>query len=282
MPVIEGLSMRRPIFRFLAVGWAIVAVLASTSGSTAAPPTQVNAFNQVTNNLSNQVDNHVLTIPAGKRLAIDYFSAKGTVPAGRLGVRYPHQQSGRAILRRDCPGDRHLRQERVCGHAKLPHYDWPLSRSDGCRGPDGTEDVRVRHRGRARGHPRRTAAESLRRRPNSVGFSHCSAVEAPQNRITPSCGITARSSKPTRLKCSLRPPRVRPNQGGHQISSAKRAKNQPRSSAVCRFCLIQSACVLKGSIRAPRSSTLPRPYIACLSALSLLVWPAFRCHCSRE
>jgi hypothetical protein len=59
----------------------VVAVLASTNGSTAAPPTQVNAFNEVFNNLSNQVDNHVFTIPAGKRLAIDYLSAKGTVPA---------------------------------------------------------------------------------------------------------------------------------------------------------------------------------------------------------
>jgi DNA-binding transcriptional regulator of glucitol operon len=68
--------------QLLALGWAIVLVLASASGSTAAPPTQVNAFNQVSNNLSNQVDNHVFTIPAGKRLAIDYFSAKGTVPAG--------------------------------------------------------------------------------------------------------------------------------------------------------------------------------------------------------
>jgi hypothetical protein len=65
----------------LASGCTVVALLASTSGSTAAPPTQVNAFNEVFNDLSNQVDNHVFTIPAGKRLAIDYVSAKGTVPA---------------------------------------------------------------------------------------------------------------------------------------------------------------------------------------------------------
>jgi hypothetical protein len=41
----------------------------------------VNAFNQVSNTLSNQADNHVFRIPAGKRLVIDYLSAKGTVPA---------------------------------------------------------------------------------------------------------------------------------------------------------------------------------------------------------
>jgi hypothetical protein len=74
--------MRMQPLHLLASGCAVVSVLASTSGSTAAPPTQVNAFNEVFNNLSNQVDNHVFTIPAGKRLAIDYLSAKGTVPAG--------------------------------------------------------------------------------------------------------------------------------------------------------------------------------------------------------
>ncbi len=70
--------MRMQPLHLLASGCTVVALLASTSGSTAAPPTQVNAFND----LSNQVDNHVFTIPAGKRLAIDYLSAKGTVPAG--------------------------------------------------------------------------------------------------------------------------------------------------------------------------------------------------------
>ena len=74
--------MRLRPLHILASGCTVVAVLASTSGSTAAPPTQVNAFNEVFNNLSNQVDNHVFTIPAGKRLAIDYLSSKGTVPAG--------------------------------------------------------------------------------------------------------------------------------------------------------------------------------------------------------
>ena|SRR5689334_10133321 len=42
----------------------------------------VNLFHQVSNSLSNQVDNHVFTIPAGKRLVIEYVSAKGTVPTG--------------------------------------------------------------------------------------------------------------------------------------------------------------------------------------------------------
>lgn len=74
--------MRMQPLHLLASGCTVVALLASTSGSTAAPPTQVNAFNEVFNDLSNQVDNHVFTIPAGKRLAIDYLSAKGTVPAG--------------------------------------------------------------------------------------------------------------------------------------------------------------------------------------------------------
>ena len=41
----------------------------------------VNAFNQVISQ-SNQVDNHVFTIPPGKRLVVDYVSARGVVPSG--------------------------------------------------------------------------------------------------------------------------------------------------------------------------------------------------------
>jgi len=41
----------------------------------------VNVFNTVSSE-SNQVDNHVFTIPAGKRLLIEYVSARGAVPAG--------------------------------------------------------------------------------------------------------------------------------------------------------------------------------------------------------
>jgi hypothetical protein len=73
--------MRMQSRHLFALGCTVVA-LASPGGSTAAPPTQVNAFNEVFDNLSNQVDNHVFTIPAGKRLAIDYLSAKGMVPTG--------------------------------------------------------------------------------------------------------------------------------------------------------------------------------------------------------
>jgi hypothetical protein len=41
----------------------------------------VNAFMMVTGQ-SNQVNNPVFTIPAGKRLVVDYMSAKAEVPAG--------------------------------------------------------------------------------------------------------------------------------------------------------------------------------------------------------
>jgi hypothetical protein len=85
-------SMRRQIRHLLALGGAIIVVLAVTRGSTAAPPIQsvqvtntplpvqvtnpslavtvtsgepVNAFTQLYNNLGNQVDIHALTIPAG-------------------------------------------------------------------------------------------------------------------------------------------------------------------------------------------------------------------------
>ena len=68
--------MRKQPLHLLASGCTVVALLASTSGSTAAPPTQVNAFNEVFNDLSNQVDNHVFTIPVGKRLAIDLHRAE--------------------------------------------------------------------------------------------------------------------------------------------------------------------------------------------------------------
>lgn len=48
---------------------------------TIVPGKSVNAFNQVSD-VSNQISNHVFTIPAGTRLLIEYVSAKGTVPAG--------------------------------------------------------------------------------------------------------------------------------------------------------------------------------------------------------
>lgn len=88
--------MRRQTRRLLALGWPILVGLAVISGPTAAQPSQVttssqaasvtsdqpvNVFKQVSSS-SNQTDNTVFTIPAGKRLVIDYLSAKGTVPAG--------------------------------------------------------------------------------------------------------------------------------------------------------------------------------------------------------
>lgn len=48
---------------------------------TIVPGKSVNAFNQVSD-VSNQISNHVFTIPAGTRLLIEYVSAKGTVPYG--------------------------------------------------------------------------------------------------------------------------------------------------------------------------------------------------------
>ncbi|QSQ19788.1 hypothetical protein JY651_31450 [Pyxidicoccus parkwayensis] len=80
----------------LPVGGALLVVLALISGPAVAQPSQVatpssaaattpaepvNAFKQISS-ASNQTDNHVFTIPAGKRLVIDYVSAKGEVPAG--------------------------------------------------------------------------------------------------------------------------------------------------------------------------------------------------------
>jgi hypothetical protein len=44
-------------------------------------PEPINASNGLTSQ-SNQVDNPVFTIPAGKRLVVDYVSARGLVPAG--------------------------------------------------------------------------------------------------------------------------------------------------------------------------------------------------------
>jgi hypothetical protein len=74
--------MRRQSLRLLALGGAIIGVLTSTNGSAAAPPPiPVNALNTVVS-ASNQVDNPVFTIPAGKVLIIEYVSAKGTVPTG--------------------------------------------------------------------------------------------------------------------------------------------------------------------------------------------------------
>ncbi|XXF75324.1 hypothetical protein P2318_19880 [Myxococcaceae bacterium GXIMD 01537] len=88
--------MRRQTLRLLALGGPLLVVLAVISGPTVAQPSQltspsqaaavtsaqpVNVFKQVSSS-SNQTDNTVFTIPAGKRLVIDYLSAKCEVPAG--------------------------------------------------------------------------------------------------------------------------------------------------------------------------------------------------------
>ena len=60
----------------------LMMVFASPSPAvTVVPGESINAFKQVPGT-SNQVFNRVFTIPAGKRLLIEYVSAKGTVPAG--------------------------------------------------------------------------------------------------------------------------------------------------------------------------------------------------------
>ncbi|MCP3140834.1 hypothetical protein [Pyxidicoccus xibeiensis] len=88
--------MSRQSLRPWRVGGPLLVVLAVISGSAAAQPAQVtnpagaatvaaaepvNVFKEVSGS-SNQIDNQVFTIPAGKRLAIDYLSAMGKVPAG--------------------------------------------------------------------------------------------------------------------------------------------------------------------------------------------------------
>jgi hypothetical protein len=68
----------------MTVGVVVVMVLGLAGGAVAAPPTgpiDVNAFVAATG-ASNQVNNLVFTVPAGKRLVIEYVSAKGVVPFG--------------------------------------------------------------------------------------------------------------------------------------------------------------------------------------------------------
>jgi hypothetical protein len=93
--------MGRQTMQRLALGGAIGVVLVVASGSAAAPPSQpvhvtntplpvtvattgapVNAFSRVSSP-ANQVDNTVFTIPVGKRLVIEYISARATVPSGQ-------------------------------------------------------------------------------------------------------------------------------------------------------------------------------------------------------
>ena len=76
--------MRRQALHLLMLVAVIVVILACSGGSMAVSPNvpePINVFNQVTSQ-SNQVDNLVFTIPAGKRLVVDYVSARALVPAG--------------------------------------------------------------------------------------------------------------------------------------------------------------------------------------------------------
>src|SRR5215831_95123 len=76
--------MRRQALYLLMLVAVIAMVLACSRASMAVSPNvpePINAFNEVTSQ-GNQVDNRVFTIPAGKRLVVDYVSAKGLVPAG--------------------------------------------------------------------------------------------------------------------------------------------------------------------------------------------------------
>jgi hypothetical protein len=76
--------MRRQARHLLTLAAVMAVVLTLRDGSMAAPPgvpQPINAFNAVTSQ-SNQVDNRVFVIPAGKRLIIDYVSARGLVPTG--------------------------------------------------------------------------------------------------------------------------------------------------------------------------------------------------------
>jgi hypothetical protein len=76
--------MRRHALHLQTVVTVIVVILACSGGSMAASPNApepINASNAVTSQTS-QVDNPVFTIPAGKRLVVDYVSARGLVPAG--------------------------------------------------------------------------------------------------------------------------------------------------------------------------------------------------------
>ena len=76
--------MRRQALHLLTLVTVIVVILACSGGSMAVSPNEpepINVFNAVTSQTS-QVDNPVFTIPAGKRLVVNYVSAKGVVPAG--------------------------------------------------------------------------------------------------------------------------------------------------------------------------------------------------------
>jgi hypothetical protein len=76
--------MWRQALHLLTLVTVIVVILASSGGSMAVSPNEpepINVSNAVTSQTS-QVDTQVFTIPAGKRLVVNYVSARGLVPAG--------------------------------------------------------------------------------------------------------------------------------------------------------------------------------------------------------
>jgi hypothetical protein len=76
--------MWRQALHLLTLVTVIVVILACSGGSMAVSPNEpesINVFNAVISQ-SSQVDAPVFTIPAGKRLVVNYVSAKGLVPAG--------------------------------------------------------------------------------------------------------------------------------------------------------------------------------------------------------
>ena len=76
--------MQRQALHLLTLVTITGVILACSRGSMAASPNApepINASHAVTSQTS-QVDNPVFTIPAGKRLVVDYVSARGLVPAG--------------------------------------------------------------------------------------------------------------------------------------------------------------------------------------------------------
>ena len=76
--------MQRQALHLLTLVTIIGVILACSRGSMAASPNAPEPINvsKAVTSLASQVDNPVFTIPAGKRLVVDYVSARGLVPAG--------------------------------------------------------------------------------------------------------------------------------------------------------------------------------------------------------
>ena len=106
---------------------------------------QVNAFHQVAGT-TNQLDNTVFTIPAGKRLVLDFVSAKADVPASQsvsaIFINLPVVH----YLVVASQGTDAFGFKRLHGRPKLAHRARPLRRSDRYQSANGPVRCR-RHRG---------------------------------------------------------------------------------------------------------------------------------------